>query len=215
MIYERVAAEEPIQQGDIFIHVPRVDISLSNLLLIDEDAEQPKHVGWNELEPKEGMAAVLPILSVTGVVITQNCDAARAHYVCLAQVDSFLQATGKTAPASAKKWKNLILENSRSSSRFFYLPPDSEFGFAEPMAADLRIILRVPRADLETLRPSRRIGRLKNVAVDHFRENLSYFFRRYAFNEWYTLTREQFQAYAAECGESVEAYPWQAPPATP
>ena len=209
MIYERVEAEAPICQGDLFVHVPRVDLSFGKLLLIDEDTEQPKEAAWDELNPRDRVAAVLPIISVAGVVVTQNCDAARGHYICLAQIDTFLEATGRTAPATPKKWKNLITENNRSSPRFFYLPADAEFGFAEPMVADFRIILRVPRADLATLRTNRRVGRLNTVATDHFRENLSYFFRRYAFNEWYPLTRDQFQAYVADSGETVDPYPWQ------
>ncbi len=211
MTYDRVGAGEPIQQGDIFVHIPRVDLSLANLLLIEEDAEEPKQATWNELQPKDQVAVVVPIISVTGIVITQNCDAARGHYICLAQVDPFLTATGKTAPASSRKWKNVIVEHSRTSPRFFYLPADSDFGFAEPMAADFRIILRVSRHDLQNLTRDRRLGRLKEVALDHFRESLSYFFRRYAFNEWYPLTPEQFQAYAADSGEPVEPYPWQTP----
>jgi hypothetical protein len=141
--------------------------------------------------------------------VTQNCDAARGQFICLAQVDPFLEATGRTAPATPKKWEKLIIDHSRSAPRFFYLPPDVAFGFTEPMAADFRIILRVSRIDLETLRTTRRIGRLKEVARDHFRENLAYFFRRYAFNEWYPLTLEQFQAYAEDRDEHLDPFPWQ------
>ena len=209
MIYDQVEADAPIQQCDIFVHIPRVDLSFDKLVLIDEEGEQPKQATWNELQPRDAVAAVVSIVSVTGIVVTQNCDASRGHYICLAQVDPFLAATGKTAPATPKKWKNLILEHSRTAPRFFYLPPDAGFGFSEPMAADFRIILRVARTDLETLRTTRRIGRLKDVARDHLRENLAYFFRRYAFSEWYPLTAEQFQAYAEECGEHVEPFPWQ------
>ena len=108
MIYDPAEANSPIQQGDIFVHVPRVDLSFQKLVLIDEDGDQPKQSTWNELQPKETVAAVVPIVSVTGIVVTQNCDAARGHYICLAQVDTFLGATGKTAPTTAKKWKNLI-----------------------------------------------------------------------------------------------------------
>ncbi len=209
MIYDRVDAAAPIQQGDIFVHVPRVDLSFQELVLIDEEGEQPKQATWNELQPRETVAAVVPIVSVTGIVVTQNCDAARGHYICLAQVDPFLTATGKTAPTTAKKWKNLILEHSRTAPRFFYLPPDTEFGFPDPMAADFRIILRVARTDLESLRMSRRIGQLKEVARDHLHENLAHFFRRYAFSEWYPLTPDQFRAYADDCGERVNPFPWQ------
>jgi len=40
-------------------------------------------------------------------------------------------------------------------------------------------------------------------------EALAHFFRRYAYNEWYPLTKEEFAAYAADCPEPVAPYSWQ------
>jgi hypothetical protein len=81
-------------------------------------------------------------------------------------------------------------------------------GFAEPMVANFGIVIRVSRIDLEELRENR-IGRLNDVAIAHFRESFSQFFRRYAYDEWYPLSKDQFDAYAADYSEAIKPYPWQ------
>lgn len=207
MIYERVEAEREILQGDIFHHVPRVDLSLSTLPIVeDEGAHQ---ANWSDVPVNSEVAAVLSVKSVTGIVITQNCDTRRGEYLCLAQVDSFLAVIGQnTAPKNPDKWQSLIVQQAKTNARLFYLPADEGIGFKEAMAADFRIIIRVARKDSENLRKHRG-GVLNRVACEHFREALSHFFRRYAYNEWYPLTKEQFEAYASRSSEPVDGYPWQ------
>lgn len=96
----------------------------------------------------------------------------------------------------------------KENLRYFYLPPDPAIGFGERMAADFRVIIRVPREDLLNLRHYR-LGRLNNVAYEHFRESLAQYFRRYPYNEWYPLTREEVDEYSKGCEESIEKYEWQ------
>ncbi len=211
MIYKPLDIDSSIQQGDIFRHMPRVDFSFSKVAVIDDDGQ--RQVTWRDIveEANGGVAvvAVLPIKSVDAIVITQNCDAVRGEYLCLCQIDEFLRATGKAEPPKTpKKWSKLIAQHSRANLRWFYLPGDPDIGFDEPMAVDFRVIIRVPRTDLETMRDLR-IGRLNQVATDHFRESLAHFFRRYPYNEWYPLTKDQFQAYAESSPDPVKPYAWQ------
>ncbi len=211
MIYETVDSDTPIRQGDIFRHIPRVDLSLSTLAVVDNVGQ--RSVSWRDLleEPDSatGVSAVLTLTPVDAIVITQNCDAVRGEYLCLCQVDAFLQATGKAeAPKTAKKWSTLITQHSRTNLRWFYLPADPRVHFDQPMAADFRVIMRVPRSDLDGMRDLR-VGRLDKLATEHFRESLAQFFRRYPYDDWYPLTKEQFEAYAESCPEPVKPYPWQ------
>jgi hypothetical protein len=79
------------------------------------------------------------------------------------------------------------------------------------MAADFRIVLRVPLRDLLEMRVQR-VARLNEVAVQHFREMFSQFFRRYAYNEWYPLSKEEFEEYTKDKGdfdEPILPYDWQ------
>jgi hypothetical protein len=207
MIYERVDIGRPIKQGDIFRHVPRVDLSLAAIPVVEDEGTHEAR--WLDIPQNSEITAILTVKSVTGIVITQNCDAQRGEYLCLAQIDPFIHVIGHNAPPkNADKWQSLIIQQARTNSRLFYLPADRSLGFNEPMVVDFRIIIRVPRHDVEDLR-SERCGTLNATANDHFRETLAHFFRRYAYNEWYPLAKDQFEAYADRCGEPVEPFPWQ------
>ncbi len=211
MIYEPVKLDDPIRQGDIFKNVPRVDLSLANIAVVDDDDN--RQTRWRDLvlegSATQGVAAVLPVKAVTAIVITQDCDAVRGKYLSLCQMDEYLPSIGhKEPPKSPKKWQSLIVEQARTNPRLVYFPAAPENGINERMAVDFRVILRLPRTDLEALREFR-LGRLNAIATEHFRETLAHFFRRYAFNEWYPLTKEEFEEYEIERRETIEAYPWQ------
>jgi hypothetical protein len=214
MIYESVNVEDPISQGDIFRNVPRVDFSLETMAVVEEDEEKIElhHTSWRDaLEdatPTKPIPVVMTIKPVTAIVITQNCDAVRGEYLCLCEIGEYLSTTGQKEPRNADKWQSLILKFSRSNSRYFYLPEDAQRGFTERNIVDFRVILRMPRVDLEGLK-DHRIAKLNKEANEHFREALAHFFRRYAYNEWYPLTKEEFAAYAADCPEPVAPYLWQ------
>ncbi len=47
MIYEFPDSTVPIRQGDIFIGLPRIDLSLEQVLLVDEEGERTAK--WEEL----------------------------------------------------------------------------------------------------------------------------------------------------------------------
>ncbi len=210
MIYEQVG-RKPIRQGDIFRAVPRVEVSLSQLAVLEDT--RTTRTTWQELlrqdSSRQGVVAVLPIKPVTGVVVTQDCDATRGEYIYLAEVTKLETAANlKNLPSKPAKWVNQLRRISDTNPRLFYLPEAPEFELEDRSAADFRVLLRVSRLDLEDMR-DRRVGRLNAVAREHFREALGHFFRRYALNAWYPFTKEEFQAYAADCPEEVEAYPWQ------
>jgi hypothetical protein len=208
MVYDRIDVTEPIRQGDIFRDVPRVDLSTSQIAVADDDAIRT--MSWEDAvaDPtrKTGFAAVLPLKPVHAIVITQNCDAVRGEFVSLCQIDTFASIT--TPASSAKKWKSLIVRHTRENLRYFYLPADHAFGFPDRMAADLRVLIRVSRQDLERMRSSR-LGRLNPLAYEHFRETIAQFFRRYPYDEWYSLTREEFEEYQKDSPEPVRLFPWQ------
>ncbi len=211
MIYENVALEAPIQQGDVFQNIPRVDYSLSELPVIDKDDKQ-RVTTWKELVNgnEAPVAAVLAMTAVHAIAITQNCDAARGRYLCMCEVGELAQMTNKTVPAEGKyrKWTEFINRQTRSDLRWFYLPADPSIGFQKRMVVDFRVVIPVPRLDLEALREFR-VGRLTKVANEHFRESLAQFLRRYPYNEWYPFTKDEFEAYAKGCGEAVKPYRWQ------
>lgn len=210
MIYGQVRHDDPIKQGDIFQGIPRVDFSLSTLTTVDDDAgvhSTSWRAALGAAGSSAGIVAVVPIKPVDAVVITQNCDAAHGQYIYLCQIINFTEATGQS-PQNAKTWQAAIIRFARTNPRLFYLPSDLNFGFADRRMADFRVILRVPRTDLEQMKDLR-TARLNEVATEHLREALGHYFRRFAYNEWYPLDKEEFQAYSGQSPESIEPYPGQ------
>ena len=208
MIYEYPDPNQPVRQGDIFVGLPRVDFSLRGIPLVTGEGEQVL-VHWREIAGRdEPVSAVLGLRPVAAIVATQDCDALHARDVTLCEIQPFREVEGKAAKTtSAKSWKNVLTQHARINLKWFYLPPDRQIGFAEKMAVDFLVTLRVPRSELEELRDLR-TGRLNPVADEHFRERISEFYRRYPYDEWYPLNQEELDAYRREYPD-IEPFPWQ------
>jgi hypothetical protein len=227
MIYEIVPDGEPLRQGDIFKQLPRVDVSLSELVVLAQDAESSeidiRPMSWPDVLRDEEVSeqtdengestnlvrAVLPVTSIAAIIVTQDCDAVRADDISLCQITPLAAVHGGSAALnSPKKWAKFLTQQASDHVRWLYLPADTEFGFSERMAVDFRSIIRLPREDLEGLK-NLRVGRLRKEAYEHFREKVAHFFRRYAYDPWYPLTKDEFVAYVGEYDEPVKPYPWQ------
>ena len=195
MIYEYPDAEQPIRQGDVFAMLPRVDISLKTMLVIDEGSE-PFETTWTDIiANEEEITAILPVRSVTAIVATQDCDAVRSRDITLCEIRTFSDVEGiSKGITSPEKWMKILIRQAKVNQKWFYLPPDERIGFAGKMGVDFLLPIRVPRKDLEDVRHLRK-GRLSDLAEAHFRERIGEFFRRYAYDEWYPLNREEFVAY--------------------
>lgn len=208
MIYESPAVDDPIRQGDVFFGLPRVDISLARLAVVADDASQI-HGSWEDIVKRgEPVNVILSVLPVIGIVISQDCDAARQTYISLCEIRDFREIyTTSAQTRSAKKWGDIITQHSRRNQKWFYLPVDTEIGFHQKMGVDFFAVLRVRRTDLEEHRHLRK-ARLNEVAEAHFRERIAEFFRRYPYDEWYPLDSEEMAAYQQQYPEA-EPYPWQ------
>jgi hypothetical protein len=208
VIYIGLGEGDPIRQGDIFDSVPRVRVPLSRLAIVREDGAF--EAAWDDLSNKGDIRAVLPLASVAAIVITQDCDAARNEEISLCEIKRFEELEPTISSGTLKSRVGVITKNARKNYKWFYLPPDPGVGFHDRMAVDFRCTMRLPREELERHRHLRR-GRLNPVAYDHFRERLAHFFRRYAYDEWYPLDREEMGYYSEHSSEPVEPYPWQHP----
>ncbi len=196
MIYSYPMQDQPIRQGDIFIDLPRMDISLQRMLIVDEVEERV--ASWSDLDWNAApIKIIVPVRSVAAIVVTQDCDAIRSPDITLCEIRTFAEVEKKCEKTSApSKWKDIITQQARVNLKWFYLPPDPQMGFTQKMGVNFLVTLRIPREDLELLRSNRR-GRLNDLADEHFRERLSDFFRRYPYDEWYPLNKEEFAAYSS------------------
>ena len=207
MIYEFPELTSPIRQGDIFVGLPRVDLSLEEIVLVDEVGE--RIAKWEDLANHSNpLNIIVPVRPVVSIVATQDCDANYSRDITLCEIRDFRNVERKSKDTkSPTKWKNILTQHARLNQKWFYLPPDEQLGFSDKMAVDFLVTLRIPREDLENLRSLRR-GRLNAVADEHFRERIGEFFRRYPYDEWYALDKDEMAAYSKEYPGS-EPFPWQ------
>lgn len=207
MIYEFPELSAPIRQGDIFIGLPRVDISLNAIVLVGEKGESIEK--WADIARKNlPVDIIVPVRPVIAIVASQDCDAIRSRDITLFEIRNFKDVERKSKDTvSPKKWKDLITQHARINLKWFYLPPDDRVNFTEKMGVDFLVTLRVPRAELEELRDLRK-GRLNKIAYEHFREKISEFFRRYPYDEWYTLDKDELAVYLKDYPD-IKPFDWQ------
>jgi hypothetical protein len=207
VIYDFPAITDPIRQGDIFVSLPRIDLSLNQIPVIAEDGQEVRN--WADIAATgQPVTALLAVKPVTAIVITQDCDNIHGRDISLCEIRSFQDVEGRAKDAKTpKSWMNLLTRHARVNLKWFYLPPDPRVGFEEKMGVDFTVTLRVPRLELEELRSLRKAC-LNDVADEHFRERLSEFYRRYPYDEWYPLTTEEFSEYQRIYSDA-EPYLWQ------
>lgn len=209
MIYVFPSKDTPIRQGDIFANIPRASVGLSDFMTVSQ--EETRKASWASIASEgKRVKAVLPVTPVYAIVATQDCDSMTSPEITLCEIREFKQVEGKAKDAtSPKSWQKIITQHARINQKWFYLPPDPDIGFVEKRAVDFRLTIRVPRSDLEQFRDSRR-GALNPLARQHFRERIGQFFRRYPYNEWYSLSPEELEEYEKDRRCSVNPkYPWQ------
>ena len=163
---------------------------------------------WMAIKDREGIVVSAPIKPVWGIVATQDCDASRASIISFFQIDALKKVTGLNLPSTPKKWVNLITKKSRLNARWFYLPADEKIGFKERMAINFHVVFQIRRNNLEQYCGALRRGRLNETAFQHYRESIAQYFRRYPYDEWYPLTKEEFSEYDREKGP-VKPFSWQ------
>jgi hypothetical protein len=194
VIYDFPAITEPIRQGDIFVSLPRIDLSLNEIPVIADDGQEIRN--WADIAAAgQPVTALLAIRPVTAIVITQDCDNTNGRDISLCEIRNFREVERLAINTkNPKGWMSIITKHARVNLKWFYLPPDSRVGFEDKMGVDFTVTLRVPKLELEELRSLRRAC-LNDVADEHFRERLSEFYRRYPYDEWYPLNSEEFSEY--------------------
>ena len=213
-MYESVPLDGAIRQGDIFIGLPKVELSLKAVDVLTESGRIAQQ-SWTDVA-NAGVPATASVVvePVCAIVASQDCDAAREEYINLWQVARLVDVVPEAANTSKNskkpgKFIALITRSSRINLKFFYLPEAQEYGIADRMAVDFLVSLRLFREDLLEHRHLR-ICRLADVAYEHFRERCSEFYRRYPYNEWYPMTKTEFGIYKdSQKGADIRPYPGQ------
>lgn len=210
MIYDYPNNNEPIRQGDIFLGIPKVEIEFASGLPTCSATDEMERIPWEDIVESGGAApALLPVLPVPAIVASQDCDARWGDSITLCEIKEFSEIEKDAATAKPAGMVNIITRHARWKLKWFYLPPDETIGFDKKMGVDFFSTIRVPRVDLEKLIELRK-ARLKPVACDHFRERIAHFYRRYAYNEWYPLNKEEMEIYPnKDALKPSDWYDWQ------
>lgn len=145
MIYDTPDTGDPIRQADIFVGLPRLEVSLDNILLYE--GGNVRETNWESIaDPARGCSIVAGVRSVTGIVASQDCDLLRARDVILCEIRPFREVEKKCKDTTApKSWKNIITQQARINLKWFYLPPEEGLNFREKMAVDFQTVIRVSR----------------------------------------------------------------------
>lgn len=222
-MYSKSNINEPIRQGDIFRWLPKIDVVLGEALLpiITETNEMgEKEVDWFQLAQTlistgttsdNGVKRVaVTVKSVYGIVISQDCDAARGENIVFAEIKPlkeikmFRDMKEPPAPSSVIK---MVKEHTQKNQKWFFLSDSRDLGFERKMGVDFDSIFEVKREMLIRHIEPLRIGRLEDeVAWPHFRERVAEFFRRYPYNEWYPLNAEEARVYEEDQKSSNPDY---------
>lgn len=208
MTYVVPQPSEPLRQGDIFrgLRWAGVDLERDPVLLPDGETWRP-----GLLDEKRDEVVVQVRARLTwGIVITQDCDALRVPSVTFHPIVPFTQAYRGGTPSTPKKWMELITKHSKYNPHWFYLPADPSIGLPDRMAILFPQLFQIDRVALEGRRSDLRTARLDEPALAHFRECLSRFYSRLAYDEWYPLTAEEREYYDGR--HSDEAAPLSRPP---
>lgn len=194
MIYEFPDIAAPIRQGDIFVGLPRVELSLRQLTVLYDTGAIA--TDWKEIvAANQTVTVVLPVKPVTGIVATQDCDNVHNQDIMLCEIRPFREVERKAKEVQKPKgWVSILTQHARLNLKWFYLPVEQRLGFGDKQAVDFTVSIRVLRTDLEEMRQLRK-GRLNSLADEHFRERIAEFFRRYPYDEWYPLNPEELAEY--------------------
>lgn len=201
MIYLRPDPSDDIRQGDIFVAVPRIELSLDSVLVLKDDGYD-EETDWESAMADTDQPVTIAVAArpTMAIVITQDCDTVRADQIALCEI----RRLGDVVPdlgSTTARFVNNVRKQSKQNLKWFYLPADSAIGITEKMAVDFQVSLTVPREQLERRR-GKRIARLNSEADEHFRERLAEFFRRYPVDEWYPFNKDEFEEYKKQAPEA-------------
>lgn len=208
MIYDFPSKEVRIRQGDIFLGLPRVDLSLDELSVLAKDGEI-RECTWTVLAKSDGAPVIcIAVRSTAAIVVSQDCDITHGDAVTLCEIRRFQAVEGKSKDTSStKSWVRILTRQARQNQKWFYLPPDDGVGFTDKMAVDFGVTLRLSQVDLKRYIGLRK-GRLNEVADEHFRERIAEYYRRYPYDEWYPLDMGELAIYRKSYPDA-DPYPWQ------
>lgn len=217
---------DKIDQGDIFISIPVIRLETNSIEQIIETESgdiQFKNMPLSTYIPDESKKTNLVVSSIewkTGIIITQSCDASRDEYLTFCEIKKIEDVDKVYANDIAngeikRKVKFLAKKEYVHQHKYFYLLQDPAFFDGEKMVIDFKTIFQVKKDIIENLQ-NKRIAKLSEIPLEHLRVKLANYFKRFAYDSWYILNKNEYDVYYTEEKKNANAnelklvkpYPW-------
>ena len=216
LIYKFPSETDPIRQGDILYPLPITVLNLDSLITVSKTGGLSKR-DWISLSKESpDIKIVTELRCAWGIVATQDCDAARDDpvrkpMISFFEIQPFESVCTDTIPQrnTNEKFPIWIGPTCHKNLKWFYLPPDKEIGFLEKKAINFHQVFQLRLSDLSRNIKDLRKGRLNKVAYEHYRECIAQYYRRYPYDEWYPLNKEEFEVYNRRYEGKIIPFPYQ------
>ncbi len=220
--YTEVEEKTDLEQGDIFSSLPflTLDSTLMNEVIPVSDSE----LSFREIDLKDYVETsddsrniVIKADIQPGIVITQNCDILRSDYVSFCAIRRYTDIEKTDTSTNQSRKIEFLTKTYANKTKYFYLPKSSAVGFSEKMAVDFSSIHQIKREVLTQLLQKRKC-KLGEIPLEHFRSKISDYFKRFAYDGWYVLDKDEFQVYYDDQKKRntppeelslINRYPWQ------
>jgi hypothetical protein len=206
MIYSRPPETEPLAQGDILHPLPlaTIDVIRSPVLTAEGDIDGRP---WLTIDSTQSVVES-SVKRTWGIIGTQECDVLHSPLLSFFEIMPLANLTRFELPTTPRGWVGIITKELRRIPRVFYLPTDPALGFSERMGVDFGSVFQVPVDSVSANLSQLTRARLHPIALDHFRHSIAAYYTRYAYDEWYSMTKEEVEYYESKEGP-VARFPWQ------
>lgn len=221
--YKTPAVEDDLNQGDIFISVPFVQLESKIITQMAESDNRLKEMDISSHVPDENQKTDLIVASIIwkpGIIISQNCDAAREEYLSFCEIRKLEDIDKDYAQiihkGMVRTTEYLSKKEYQHQFKYFYLLQDPEIFDGNKMAVDFRRIYQVKKEIIDELK-NKRITKLTDKSLDHFRSKLANYFKRFAYDGWYVLNKSEYDLFYNEAKKKmpdhelslIKPCPWQ------
>lgn len=200
--YRRPPLDAPLTQGDIFIGVPMIGVSLEPMYRVLPSGDTFKLESVEPDKITDDMLLVELVRLTKAIVISQSCDAERAQGIMLAPVIDFNMEGRKKV---SDQWRKINLQaTSLAETKFVYLPGNPHLKLPRS-TADFGDAFTLPRTFLvELAKRGRRIAGLGEKAIAYLQFRLNVMLTRVAQDDYAWPSCEDIDIKLAHLGEQIE-----------
>lgn len=210
-----------IEQADIFLDLPFLDIISVKVQAIEaKDGEfKYKEIDLDDYSPPDDGSILNNVIAnlelKPGIVISQNCDNLRRDHISFCEIKNLSKIENNFVQMQPGKRIKYLTKEYKHKETYFYLPEEDGI-FEDKMAVDFSRIYQIQRVVLEKIL-KKRIASLSEIPLEHFRIKIANYFKRYAYDSWYVLRKEEYISYyekhkgdLPDCElKLIKPYPWQ------